>query len=160
MITRTPDVYFFATGSSEGSMPLNAFDGALLASGVGNTNLVKMSSIVPPGATRIDPVPLPFGALVPVAYASMDSSIKGQTISAAVAAAFPSDPSMPGLIMEYSATGSPQEVEQICRDMVSEGLRMRGLEIQRIESAAASHHVENIGAVFAGVVLWSSEGLE
>jgi arginine decarboxylase len=90
----------------------------------------------------------------------MDSSIKGQTISAAVAAAFPSDPSMPGLIMEYSATGSPQEVEQICRDMVSEGLRMRGLEIQRIESAAASHHVENIGAVFAGVVLWSSEGLE
>ncbi len=160
MIIRTPDVYFFASGSSEGTMSLNAFDGAVLASGVGNTNLVKMSSIVPPGATRIEPLPLPFGALVPVAYASQDSSIKGQTISAAVAAAFPSDPAMPGLIMEYSATGPPQEAEQICRDMALEGLKMRGLEVQRIESVAASHHVENMGAVFAAVVLWCSEGLE
>lgn len=155
MITRTPDAYFFASGSSEGGMPLNAFDGALLASGIGNTNLVKMSSIVPPGAVHIDPVSLPYGALVPVAYAAMDSGIKGQTISAAVAAAFPSDPAMPGLIMEYSATGPSDEIEQICRDMASEGLRMRDLEIQRIESIAVSHHVERTGAVFAAVVLWT-----
>jgi arginine decarboxylase len=158
MITRTPDAYFFASGSSEGSMPLNAFDGALLASGIGNTNLVKMSSIVPPGSIRIDPVSLPYGALVPVAYAAMDSSIKGQTISAAVAAAFPSDPAMPGLIMEYSATGPSDEIEQICRDMATEGLKMRGLEVQRMESAAASHHVESTGAVFAAVVLWNLKG--
>ena len=129
MIFNTPEAYFFACGSSEGSMPLNAFDGALLASGIGNTNLVRMSSIVPPGAVRIEPVPLPYGTLVPVAYSSMDSSIKGQTISAAVAAAFPTDPDMPGLIMEYSATGPSEEIEQICRDMASEGLKMRGLEV-------------------------------
>jgi arginine decarboxylase len=88
----------------------------------------------------------------------MDSSIKGQTISAAVAAAFPSDPAMPGLIMEYSATSSSDEVEQICRDMATEGLKMRGLEVQRMESAAASHHVESTGAVFAAVVLWNLKG--
>ena len=155
MITATPDAYFFAHGASEGYMPLNAFDGALLASGVGNTNLVKMSSIIPPGARRIEPVPLPYGALVPAAYASITSSIKGQTISAAVAAAIPEDRSMPGLIMEYSATGPSEEIEQICRDMAIHGLGMRGLQVGRVESAAVSHHVQNVGAAFAAVVLWT-----
>lgn len=158
MITRTPDAYFFAKGASEGYMPLNAFDGALLASGIGNTNLVKMSSIVPPGASRIDPVSIPYGALVPVAYASITSSIKGQTISAAVAAAFPDNLSMPGLIMEYSATGPPEEIERICRDMAVHGLGMRGLEVGRVESTSISHQVENVGAAFAAVVLWTCNG--
>lgn len=155
MITRTPDAYFFARGASEGYMPLNAFDGALLASGIGNTNLVRMSSIVPPGARLIEPVGLPYGALVPVAYASITSSVKGQTISAAVAAAFPADPSMPGIIMEYGATGPPDEIEQICRDMAVHGLGMRSQEVGRVESAAVSHHVQNVGAAFAAVVLWT-----
>jgi len=158
MITRTPDAYFFAQGVSEGYMPLNAFDGALLASGIGNTNLVKMSSIVPPGAWHIEPVSIPYGALVPVAYASITSSIKGQTISAAVAAAFPEDGSMPGLIMEYGATGPSEEIEQICRDMAVHGLGMRGLVVGRVESAAVSHQVENVGAAFAAVVLWTRDG--
>jgi len=158
MITQTPDAYFFAQGSSEGYMPLNAFDGALLASGIGNTNLMKMSSIVPPMAQLIEPVSIPYGALVPVAYASITSSIKGQTISAAVAAGFPEDRSMPGLIMEYSATGPSDEIEKICCEMVVHGLGMRGLKVGRIESAAVSHNVENVGAAFAAVVLWTKNG--
>ena len=149
MIVRTPDAYFFVQGSAEGYMPLNAFDGALLASGIGNTNLLKMSSIVPPHARRIEPVSIPYGALVPTAYSSITSNIKGQTISAAVAAAFPSDTGMPGLIMEYSATGPP--------DMAVHGLQARGLEVGHLESASVSHHVENVGAAFAAVVLWSLE---
>ena len=156
MITRTPDAYFFAQGASEGYMPLNAFDGALLASGVGNTNLVKMSSIVPPGARLIEPATIPYGALVPVAYASITSSIKGQTISAAVAAAFPEDEAMPGLIMEYSATGPSDEIEQICCDMAVHGLGMRDLKVGTVQSVAVSHHVLNVGAAFAAVVLWTS----
>src|SRR5262249_3760585 len=41
----------FAAGTAaaaEGGTPLNAFDNALLAGGIGNVNLVKMSSIMPP----------------------------------------------------------------------------------------------------------------
>jgi arginine decarboxylase len=155
MITNIPDAYFFIQGASEGYMPLNAFDGALLASGIGNTNLIKMSSIIPPEALHIDLPVLPPGALVPVAYSSITSTVKGQTISAAVAAAFPTDPSQPGLIMEYSAAGSPQETEQICRDMAGHGIEMRGLQVDRFESVSISHQVENVGAVFAGVALWS-----
>jgi len=156
MIVKTPDAYFFAQGTSEGYMPLNAFDGALLASGIGNTNLLRMSSIVPPGASRMKAVSIPYGAIVPVAYASITSSVKGQTISAAVAAAFPDDLTMPGLIMEYSATGPQEEVEQICRDMAVHGLLdMRNLEVGRIESTSISHQVQNVGAAFAAVVLWT-----
>ena len=48
MIFKTPTQYFLVSGASDGYMPLNAFDGALLQAGIGNTNLVRMSSIVPP----------------------------------------------------------------------------------------------------------------
>lgn len=69
MIIKTPTKFFLVSGSSEGYSLLNAFDGALIASGVGDTNLVKMSSILPPGCVEINPppVPMPQGALVPVA---------------------------------------------------------------------------------------------
>jgi len=154
MITKPPDSYFFVRGASEGPMPLNAFDGALLNSGIGNTNLVRISSILPPGAVRMEPVLLPPGTLVPVAYASITSGVKGQTISAAVAAAFPSDHSMPGVIMEYSAAGPPAEIEQICHEMAVSALEMRDLDVERIESESISHSVIDTGAAFAGVVLW------
>ena len=35
-----------AFGHAEGRTPLNAFDSALLAAGIGNVNLLKISSIV------------------------------------------------------------------------------------------------------------------
>jgi arginine decarboxylase len=73
-----PTRYFLVSGASEGYTPLNAFDGALLQAGIGNTNLVRMSSIVPPHCQEISPIPLPLGALVPVAYASITSDEPGQ----------------------------------------------------------------------------------
>lgn len=154
MIFSVPDSYFFVKGASEGYMPLNAFDGALLNSGIGNTNLVRMSSIIPPGAESIERPNLPPGSLLPVAYSSLTSTVKGQTISAAVAAAFPEDPSQPGLIMEYSAAGSRQETERVCRDMAGHGIEMRGHKVARFECVSVSHQVEKTGAVFAAVALW------
>ena len=93
MIIKTPTKFFLVSGSSEGFSLLNAFDGALLASGVGDTNLVRMSSILPPGCeeTIPAPVPMPQGALVPVAYASLYSDVPGEIISAAVAIGIPKD---------------------------------------------------------------------
>ncbi len=156
MIIKTPTSHTFVTGASEGYTPLNAFDGALLAAGIGNTNLVKMSSIVPPG-TREVPVSellLPPGALVPVAYASMESDIPGSMICAAVAAAWPADPSRPGLIMEYHAHGHREDAESVVRRMAEEGMRKRGWEVRALQAAAIDHRVAKIGCAFAAVVLW------
>ena len=156
MIIKTPTSHTFVTGSSEGYTPLNAFDGALLAAGVGNTNLVKMSSIVPPGTREvaISELVLPPGALVPIAYAAMESDIPGSMICAAVAAAWSTDPAKPGLIMEYHAHGHRVDAESVVRRMAEEGMRKRGWEVKTLKSVAIEHRVEKIGAAFAAVVLW------
>lgn len=156
MIIKTPTSYSFVSGCSEGFTPLNAFDGALLDAGIGNTNLVKMSSIVPPHAVEmpVSNIQLPGGALIPVAYAAMESDIPGSMISAAIAAAWTDDPEKPALIMEYHAHGHKEDAEAVVQRMVEAGFDMRGWTVDRMQTLAIDHKVEKIGAVFAGVVLW------
>ena len=156
MIIQTPTKFFLVQGSSEGFSLLNAFDGALSASGVGDTNLVRMSSILPPHCEEVKPapVPLPQGALVPVAYASLYCDVPGEIISAAVAIGIPKDVNRAGLIMEYSARAEEKAVVEQVKKMVEKGMEMRNREIKEIMSISATHKVVDIGAVFAGVVLW------
>jgi arginine decarboxylase len=157
VIIQTPTKFFLVSGSSEGFSLLNAFDGALLASGVGDTNLVKMSSILPPGCEEIKPppVPMPQGALVPVAYASLCSDVPGEVISAAVAIGIPKDANRAGLIMEYSARAEEHVVVEQVTKMVEKGMEQRSREIKTILPISATCRVVIIGAVFAGVVLWN-----
>ena len=157
MIIKTPTHYFLVSGASEGFTPLNAFDGALLHAGIGDTNLVKMSSIVPPRCQLISPVPLPAGSLVPTAYASITSDVPGEMISSAVAVALPKESHYPGLIMEYSARGPKAEIEETVRRMALEGMKLRGREIKDLKSMAVEHKVQKVGATLAAVVLWDRE---
>jgi arginine decarboxylase len=156
VIIKTPTKFFLVRGSSEGFSLLNAFDGALLASGVGDTNLVRMSSILPPGSEEVKPapVPMPQGALVPTAYASLYSDVPGEVISAAVAIGIPKDVNRAGLIMEYSARAKEVVVVEQVKKMVEKGMEMRNRAIKEIMAISATHKVVTIGAVFAGVVLW------
>jgi arginine decarboxylase len=157
VIIKTPTHYFLVFGASEGFTPLNAFDGALLSAGIGDTNLVKMSSIVPPRCQQISPVRLPAGSLVPTAYASITSDVPGELISSAVAVALPKEPHYPGLIMEYSARGSRAEIEETVRRMALEGMKLRMREIKDLQSIAVEHKVQKVGATLAAVVLWDRE---
>ena len=156
MIIKTPSKYFLVSGASDGYSLLNAFDGALLASGVGDTNLVRMSSILPPGCVELDPKPLPLpqGALVPVAYATISSDVPGTIISSAVAVGIPEDPALAGLIMEFSAKREKDYVEYQVKRMVTEGMKLRNRAIKEIKSVSATFEVKTIGATFAAVVLW------
>ncbi|HPW68472.1 MAG: arginine decarboxylase, pyruvoyl-dependent [Desulfomonilia bacterium] len=154
MIIQTPTTYFITAGSSEGFSELNAFDGALLDAGVGNVNLVKMSSICPPHAREIKSVGLPQGSLVPVAYAAITLARPGEIISAGVALALPEDKDHAGLIMEYSAKGSKDQIEAQVRRMAEEGMKMRGKAIREVKSVAREHRVARCGCAFAAVVLW------
>ncbi len=154
-----PKVFFLVSGKGDASTELNAFDAALLDAGVGNTNLVKMSSIVPPHCKEVKPFKLPYGALVPVAYASITSSNPGETIAAAVAIAVPEDENMASLVMEYECVGTKEEAEKTVRQMAVEGMeKIRGQKIKELKSIAVEHKVEDVGAVFAAVVLWDKEG--
>ncbi len=154
MIFKTPTQYFLVSGASEGYTPLNAFDGALLQAGIGNTNIIKMSSIVPPRCRMIAPIALPPGALVPAAYAALTSDVPGEIISAGVAIALPKDKNHNGLIMEYSARGKRSQIEEKVRHMAIEGMKLRGWEIKDLKSIAIEYKVKKIGAALAAVVLW------
>ena len=155
MLTSPYRHFFFATGCAEGATPLNAFDNALLASGIGNMNLIKISSILPPGCQLLSPIPaLTPGDLIPVAYGSIYSDISGERIAAGVAVAIPQDPSLPGVIMEYSSRGHKEEIENIVREMAKEAFRVRKFDLKEVISQAVDYVSKGSGAVFAGVVLW------
>jgi arginine decarboxylase len=154
MIFKTPTQYFLVSGASDGYTPLNAFDAALLQAGIGNTNIVKMSSIVPPHCQRISPIALPPGALVPAAYACITSDVPGEIISAGVAIALPEDENQNGLIMEYSAKGERRTIEETVRNMAVEGMKLRGWKIKDLQTVVSEYRVKRIGATLAAVVLW------
>jgi len=148
--------YFLVSGASDGFTELNAFDQALLEAGVGDTNLVRMSSIIPPACTRVEPFKLPFGDLVPVAYAAETSSNHGAWISAAVATATPMDAQLPGLIMEISGEGRRPEMEARVREMANQGMGYRNRAISEVLVQSVEWQVQKHGAAFAGVVLWNA----
>ncbi|MCX6640633.1 MAG: arginine decarboxylase, pyruvoyl-dependent [bacterium] len=148
-----PRRYFLVSGCSEAPTELNAFDGALRQAGVGDVNLLKVSSIVPPACRRIDPIALPKGALIPIAYASISSDKPGEVIAAAIAVGIPEEIDQVGVIMEHSAVGHQAEVEKIATDMARTALEMRGLSIKSIESRAVEIKVKDVAAAFAGVAL-------
>lgn len=154
MMFTQPTHYFIASGHAEGYSALNAFDQSLLEAGVGDTNLVRMSSILPPSCQRVERIQLPYGALVPVAYADMTSSVPGQIIAAAVAVGIPMDHRLPGLIMEHHGVGTLAEIEAQVREMAVQGMAYRNREMRDVVSIGAEHRVEKHGAAFAGIVLW------
>lgn len=147
-----PTKYALAAGAAEGETPLNAFDNALLAAGIGNLNLIRVSSIVPPGARRVDYVDLPPGALAPTAYGAVTSQQPGELIAAAVAVGV-SETGL-GIIMEFSGRCSREQAEATVRRMVEEALRGRGLEMRELYVRAVEHRVEKAGCAVAAVTLW------
>src|SRR5436309_3406932 len=98
-------------GHAEGGTPLNAFDNALLAAGIGNINLVKISSILPPEVPDIELPKIKLGALIPTAYAAMTSEKPGETVAAAVGYAIPDDPAKNGVIMEFHGYATREHAE-------------------------------------------------
>ncbi len=149
-----PTKYFLTAGAGDASTELNAFDAALLSAGVGDTNLIRLSSILPPGAQETEPHELRRGSMVPLAYGERVSSEPGTMLSAAVAIGIPENPSAAGLIMECSHIGEPGPCEDKARRMVEEGMELiRRCRIREIKSISASHTVKKVGAVFAAVVL-------
>ena len=142
------------SGIGEGSTHLNAFDDALLNAGIANTNLLKVTSILPPGCRKIKPIKLPFGALVPVVYALKISSTRDELISAGVGVGVPVNKNKPGLIMEYSCIGGKKEAERILCEMIEEGFDKRKEKLKEIKIATAECRVKRTGAACAVVVLW------
>ena len=145
--------------AAEGGTLLNAFDNALLAAGIGNINLVKISSIVPP-AICIVPLPrIKPGALVPTAYAAISSDVPGETIAAAVGWGLPEDPEAAGVIMEVHDKITAKDAERMLESMLDEAFHVRGCQLRERKILAVEHRVEHAGCAVAAVVLLSPDDL-
>lgn len=156
LMVPTPNIFALVKGASEGRTRLNAFDNALLNAGLGDTNLMRMSSILPPAAVQhdIEDIALPKGGLIPLAYATIDSTTPGRFISSAVAVGIPEDQTEPGVIMEFEDHSKLENVEKIVRQMVVEAFAYRNRTLKEIKSIGIEHKVETCGSTFAAAVLW------
>jgi len=156
MMSKTPNVYCLVRGAAEGRTRLNAFDKSLLAAGVGDTNLMRMSSILPPGAKEqsIADLKLPKGGLIPLAYATIDGTTPGRLISSAIAVGIPEDDREPGVIMEFEDHANLETVEATVREMVIDAFDYRDRQLKVIKSIGIEHKVEVCGSTFAAAVLW------
>jgi arginine decarboxylase len=147
-------------GHAEGGSGLNAFDNALLMAGIGNINLIKVSSIVPPEVAIVELPKLRPGALIPTAYAAIVSETPGETIAAAVGYALPDDPARNGVIMEFHGAGTRAEAERAIDAMLAEAFRVRGEAIREQRIVSAEHRVERIGCALAAMTLLAEEDLD
>lgn len=148
----TPKKYFLTAASAEGRSRLTAFDNALLNARIGNLNLIRVSSILPPAAELDNDLVIPPRSLVPTAYGFIVSDVPGELISAAVAVGI-SEESF-GVIMEFSGKCSKAEAEETVAAMVREGFETRRKPLKEIKVAAVEHRVEKIGCCLAAIPLW------
>ena len=149
----TPRAFCLVAGSAEADTRLTAFDRALLEAGIGNVNLLKVSSILPPKAVEATRLRIPPGSLVPTAYGAMTSEHHGELIAAAVAVGIGDDDDY-GVIMEFSGRASREEAEATVRAMVEDAFRYRERTLRRVAVRAVEHRVEQIGCALAACVLW------
>lgn len=101
-----------------GATALSAFDAALRELGVGDANLIRLSSVIPPRATlertaRIRK-PIPWGDRLHCVYAAHHAEGAGRTAAAGIGWALREDGSGAGLFVEHEAA-TAAEVERMIR---------------------------------------------
>jgi arginine decarboxylase len=141
-------------GVGVSAFELVSFDRALREAGFADYNLLRVSSILPPGVALRPSVDVPKGSLLPIAYGAFSSDEAERTIAAAVSLAFPTDPREVGVIMETEGYMTEREAHEMVSAMAEETMEDRNLKIARLEVVAIEAQVELCTTVFAGVALW------
>lgn len=152
--------YKISHGTGNGKQRITSFDSALIDAGVGNYNLVRLSSILPLDAKREDKIQCALGSLLPIAYAAESTNVAGRQISAAVAIGFPieKDSEHCAVIMEYEGECAEEKAVDVVTNMVCEGFKERGWKLERIEVSSDTTFGPEDGSwatAFACVAEWS-----
>ena len=148
-----PESFIIRAVAAEANHALTAFDAALLQAGLGNINLVRLSSILPPGCKeKENGMQIPPGSFVPTAYGAASSEKKGELIAAAVGIGFSADTF--GVIMEHAGNCSAEQARFKVEAMIREAFANRSLDLKGIRVESVEHRVEKAGAVIAAVALW------
>lgn len=149
-----PQNYTIVSGVGFADEPLVAFDNALQAAGIGDYNLVKVSSILPPACRCREEVDLPKGSILFTAYAAL--TLTGEeTGETCVALAVPCDPALNGVIFEKSSRDGG--LERTVRAMCEEGMQTRSRPYSEIKSTFAvigKEKKKKYAAAISAVAMW------
>ena len=143
------------SGKDEGPTKLNAFDNALLAAGIGDVNLIKVSSMLEGNTEIQDIVPLKPGSMVKCVLSSITSDNPGDEITAVVAVAIGENL---GCVVEETGTNeNPAKLKDKAIFMVKYMMEIRNETIKEIVVKEITHKVEKIGSAIASVVYLNDE---
>ena len=138
------------SGKAEGPTKLNSFDNALLDAGIGDVNLIKVSSMLEKNTEIIKLPYLKPGSMINCVLSCASSDKKGDFISASVAIAIGDNL---GCVVENSKINTdPEEVRSESIAMVKYMMEVRGEAIQELIVEEVNHTVEDIGSVVASVI--------
>jgi arginine decarboxylase len=123
---------YLAKAIGRGSTELAAFDAALVGAGVANFNLIRLSSVIPPGGeiVEVDRCPLArdgaWGDRLYAVYAEQRTSVAGEQVWAGVG--WSQDPVTGcGLFVEHEGARE-QEVRQRIKDSLNDLHLVRGID--------------------------------
>lgn len=147
--------YCLIKGTGMGKYAISSFDSALLSAGVGNYNLVRVSSILPPGCQRSRTISSPLGSVLFTAYATLTTK-EVTKIASAVAVAIPKEPTECGVIMEYSDNTDKDIAINIVEHLAEEAMYKRGISYREIVSIGVELDTDGtlFFTTFAGIGLF------
>ena len=145
-------------GKDEGPTKLNAFDNALSDAGIGDVNLIKVSSMLPTN-TIVEKLPkLKAGAMVNCVLSEITSDNPGDEITAVIAAAIGENL---GCVVETTGINKdPKDLEEKAESMVRYMMEKRNVEINDLIIKSSTATVENIASVVASVVYLNNDIIE
>ena len=146
------------SGKDEGPTKLNAFDNALSDAGIGDVNLIKVSSMLA-GNAEIEKLPkLKAGSMINCVLSEITSDNPGDEITAVIAVAIGDEL---GCVVETTGINEDlMDLENEAKFMVRYMMDKRNVEIKNLIVESSTATVENIASVVASVVYLKDDIIE
>lgn len=146
------------TGKDEGPTKLNAFDNALSDAGIGDVNLIKVSSMLAGNAEICNLPKLKAGSMVNCVLSEITSDNPGDEITAVIALAIGEKL---GCVVETTGINkSVKDLEDEAKFMVGYMMEKRDVEIKDLIVKSSSATVDKTASVVASVIYLKDEIIE
>ncbi len=151
-----PRRFFVGSGKATSQVSdLNAFDEALLEAGIGDTNVISVSSILPPGIKEVEPQELPHGSIIHCVLAQQRGG-EGEMVTAGIGYAFRRD-RKGGYVVEGHMHGTKKALKEVLAWKLNGMAKRRGVALgqYRYKIEELSIPLDNYGACIAALVYLS-----
>ena len=146
------------SGSDEGPTKLNAFDNALSNAGIGDVNLIKVSSMLA-GNTKVQKLPkLKAGAMVNCVLSEVTSDNPGDEITSVIGVAIGEE-----LGCAVETCGINEDIDKLvdeAKEMVTYMMDKRKVDIKELIIEYSTAKVKNVASTISAVVYLNEDIVE